>query len=100
MPLPTAEQFRALLTAARDCGVTKCEFAPDGSIRFEMAPVSPGERVVNEINAATAGQDPLDVIRRQVSSGNELPPVRDLLDLVANGARVVQVGNGDPTRPE
>lgn len=100
MGLPSAEEFRALLTAARDCGVTRCEFGADGSVRFEMAAPTPGERVVQQINAASPTGDPLDIIRRGAANGQEMPPVRDLLDLIANGARVIPAGNGDPTRPE
>ena len=101
MSLPSAEEFRALMSAARDCGVTRVKFS-DGAgtdLEVELAPASPGERVVQQINAS-AGADPLDLIRRSAAEGQLMPPVRDLLDLIANGVRVIPTGDGDPTRPE
>jgi len=102
MNLPSAEEVRAVLTAARDCGVTrlKITLGPNPVFEAEMAPTSDGERILEKINrAAPLDDDPLAIVRREVAAGNKMP-ARDLLDLIANGTRVVPVGSGDPTQPE
>lgn len=97
MALPTAEDLRALLNAARDCGVTRLRITPDGGIEAEMAPAT-AVRMVDEINrAAPLAEDPLDVIRRETGAGTKQSAV-DMLDVLASGGRFVQVGSGDPTQ--
>lgn len=102
MNLPSAEEVRAVLTAARDCGVTrlKITLGPDSVFEAEMAAASDGERIIEKINrGAPLNDDPLAIVRREVAAGTRMP-ARDLLDLVANGTRVIPVGGGDPTQPE
>lgn len=98
LALPNAEELHTLLLAARDCGVTRLKISPDG-VEVEMAPVSPGMRLVEEINSsAPLREDPLAIIRREAAAGNKLP-AQDMLEVLASGGRFVQVGSGDPTQP-
>lgn len=98
MPLPSAEEFRALLTAARDCGVTRVKFSEgDNALEVELAAVSPGERIVEKLNSGGhLDEDPMTVIRREAAAGNKMP-ARDMLDHLVSGGRFVQV-SGDPTQ--
>jgi hypothetical protein len=100
MELPKAEDLRALLAAARDCGVTRFKLTADGGLDFEMAASTPAERVVDEINrGAPLGEDPLDIVRREAAAGNKMP-ARDMLEVLASGGRFVPTGGGDPTQPD
>lgn len=98
MDLPKADDLRALLAAARDCGVTKLRITPDGGIDAELTPLHPGVQMVEEINRGAPIEDPVDVIRRDAAARTK-QPVRDLLDMLANGTRLVDTGNPDPTAP-
>ena len=95
MGLPTAEELRGLLQAARDCGVQRLRVGP---LDVTFHPKS----VVEEINQAAplpASQpDPLDIIRRNGTADARREPA-DILEALASGARLVETDNPDPTAP-
>lgn len=101
MDLPKADDLRAIFEAARASGVTRLKIHPDGAIDVELAAEQAGERVVAAINAASP-LDPLDVIR--ATAGRQVPPngreQPDILDVIASGGRLVEIGNPDPTAPQ
>jgi hypothetical protein len=100
MDLPKAEDLRALLEAARACGVTRLKITPDGGVEAELAQATLGEVLIEQIDRGDpAGEDPLDIIRREAAAGNKMP-ARDMLEVLASGGRFVPTGGGDPTRPE
>lgn len=95
MDLPDPEHLRALLTVARECGVTRLSI---GTFEAELSPLPAGVEVVRAINrGAPLAEDPLDVVRREAGSASRLP-VRDLLDVLANGGRLVEIIAADPTQ--
>jgi hypothetical protein len=92
MAFPSAEELRALLSAARDAGCTHLKISPTG-IEAEFAPKS----VLQEINETVPlAFDPLDIVRREVAAQTKTSAV-DLFDVVASGGRIVDAGNPDPT---
>lgn len=103
MDLPKAEELAAIFKAGREHGIAKLELvgkAQDGGerpiLKVEFAPRS----VVDEINTrAPLPPDPMAVIRgelRRLDPNAEQP---DILEAINNGARLVDVGNPDPTAP-
>jgi hypothetical protein len=97
MELPKPEELRALLTAARDCGVTRLRVSPDGGIEADMAP-SASVAFADHSDRAPL-EDPLDILRREAAAGNKMP-ARDMLEVLASGGRFVPTSSGDPTQPE
>lgn len=102
MPLPKAEEVRAILQAGRDLGVSELKVSPSGAIEAKYGAVTSAE-LLKEINARAplpaGGEDPIAAIRRQVAADAkaELP---DMLEALANGARLVEpVAGADPTSP-
>jgi hypothetical protein len=100
--LPKAEDLAAIFKAARDAGVTRLRI---GALEATLAPYSQADIVaaINRENPIPKGppgapaQDPFAAIRGRVNEATDERP--DVLDALANGARLVAPIDGDPTQP-
>ena len=97
MDLPDAAKLREVLSACRDAGVATLKL---GSLEVSFTPAS----LVDEIKRAhPLPADPQDVIRGSIMGGLGGTPDAvgiarpDVLDVLANGGRLVDTQAGMPT---
>lgn len=93
--LPDAEKLAAVLKAARDQGVTHLRL---GSLDVSFGPFTQADLVamVNRDAPLPATDSPLANARRQTNEATRERP--DALEELANGSRLVEPIENDPTR--
>jgi hypothetical protein len=104
MALPSAAELQAIFAAAREYGVTHLRVGPL-EVRFAGPAAQPvpvafdGAAMVDAINAGAPlpGQDPLDTIR-EGGLDSQRRMVRDPLETLSRGGRLLDDGPADPTQ--
>jgi hypothetical protein len=98
MDLPDAAKLREVLTACRDAGVYTLKL---GALEVTFSPPSPVDEI-NKLHPLPA--DPQELIRRSLQGGLGGSPDAasgigrpDVLDVLANGGRLVDTQAGMPT---
>lgn len=95
MTLPSAEELAALLKAAREQGVTRLRI---GALDVSFGPFTQADLVamVNRDAPLPAADTPLANERRRPSEATRERP--DMLEALADGSRLVEPMENDPTR--